>query len=203
MRRSPTVRCPFLIAIDSAESHPWTFGGMTADAKKDYCEYDVQHFWTSLGRYPHSYGDYSIVGLEREVAIERKGLEDVWGTVLGWETDFEKERQLAGRRERFEKELENLATLPAACVIVEADWNTVLSQMPSWGIKPESVNRKTFFRSIVSFQQRFHVSWNFMADRRMAEAFAFRWLERYWKKLPRDRRKELSQRYAALTEASA
>ena len=202
-RRNVRIACPFIVAIDSAETQPFTFGGMLADADKEFCEYEVRHAWISLGRYPNSYGDYSIIGLEREVAVERKSLDDVWGTVLGWETDFQKENQLASRRERFESELANLSTLPAACVVVEADWGTALNDMPEWGEKPAETNRKIFFRSIISFQQRFGVPWNFMGGRRMAEAFTFRWLERHWKKLPKERRNEIEGYYGSLAACSA
>lgn len=54
-------------------------------------------------------GDYSILGLEHAVAIERKSLPDLIACV-GIE------------RERFERELKRLAAYPVRSVIVEASW---------------------------------------------------------------------------------
>lgn len=54
-------------------------------------------------------GDYSIVGLEREIAIERKSLSDLLGCI-------------GGSRKRFEEELERLQSYMTRCVIVECSY---------------------------------------------------------------------------------
>jgi len=51
-------------------------------------------------------GDYSVVGLENTVAVERKSLDDFVSTVIH-------------SRERFRNELRKLAGYRAACVVVE------------------------------------------------------------------------------------
>lgn len=54
-------------------------------------------------------GDYSVRGLEHEVAIERKSLSDLLGCV--------------GRdRERFEKEIQRLLAYPTRGIVVESTW---------------------------------------------------------------------------------
>ena len=58
-------------------------------------------------------GDYSVEGLESVVAAERKSLADFTSTVMH---DFP----------RFAVELEKLAAMEAACVVVEADLDAVL-----------------------------------------------------------------------------
>ena len=58
-------------------------------------------------------GDYSVAGLENAVAVERKSLDDFVSTVIH-------------SRERFRKELRNLAAYRAACVVVEAGMLDVL-----------------------------------------------------------------------------
>ena len=58
-------------------------------------------------------GDYSVEGLEHEVAVERKTLDDFVSTVIH-------------SRERFRKELAKLANYRAACVVVEAGLIDVL-----------------------------------------------------------------------------
>lgn len=187
------ITCPFTVLIDTAESQPFTFQGLRCDADKLNLPLVVRTRWSNLGRHPHSLGDYAIAGLVGQCHVERKSLEDCHGTVLGWETDRNLERGTPGRRQRFEQELANLAEIPAGVVVVEATLEQCLQDMPEWGVKPRAENRKIFFRSIVSFQQRFRVPWMFCSSRRAAEVFAFRWLERFYKKLP----KKEQQRVAA------
>lgn len=54
-------------------------------------------------------GDYSVVGLERVVALERKSLGDLLGCI-------------GGARKRFEEEIERLQAYPVKCVIVECSF---------------------------------------------------------------------------------
>ena len=58
-------------------------------------------------------GDYSVVGLTGVVAVERKSLADFASTVIH---NFG----------RFAAELEKLSQLQAACIVVEADLDSVL-----------------------------------------------------------------------------
>jgi ERCC4-type nuclease len=58
-------------------------------------------------------GDYSVAGLESRVAVERKSLADFTHTVIH---DFA----------RFSVELDKLARMDAACIVVEADLDAVL-----------------------------------------------------------------------------
>lgn len=74
-------------------------------------------------------GDYSVEGLEDRVAVERKSLADFVHTVIH-------------DHERFGRELLLLSTYNAACVVVEADLDSVLRggrQDDLRGAKPESV----------------------------------------------------------------
>lgn len=78
-------------------------------------------------------GDYSVKGLEAVIAVERKSMPDLIGSV--------------GReRERFERELLRLRSYPVSAVIIEASWrelergdwrgkitpNHVLGSLTSW-----------------------------------------------------------------------
>lgn len=182
------VTCPFTVLIDTAEGQPFTFQGLRADADKGGLPLYVPTRYSSLGRAPHGLGDYSILGLFGRVAVERKSKEDAWGTILGWETDHQRDRNIPGRRQRFEKELENLSAIECGVVIVEASLDACLADMPEWGAKPRVENQKIFYRSIISFYQRFRVHWIWLPSRRDAEVTAFRWMERYWKKLPKKER---------------
>jgi hypothetical protein len=174
--------CPFTVKIDSQETTPFTFLNLQADADKDYRPLVVPIEWGSLGRHPHSKGDYSIVGMEDLIGVERKSMSDCWSTVLGWETSYEKEKELCGRRERFKKELENLSKLDAAMVVVEASLEACIVNMPAHGVKTVEENRKIFVRSVLSMMIDYHVPWLFCDSRRLAEAMTFRFLERFWRK---------------------
>ena len=57
-------------------------------------------------------GDYSVKGLERFVAIERKSLSDLLGCI-------------GGDRERFDKEVQRLLAYPTRAIIVESTWGDI------------------------------------------------------------------------------
>lgn len=174
---------PFTILIDTNEGTPWTFEGLRGDSKERYRPLVVSKEFKCLGRYPSSRGDYSIAGHTEMVAIERKSMVDAQGTILGWPSDYESGNSLDGRRERFECELANLDRIPFSIVIVEATLEACLENMPSYGVKSEDDNRKIFWRSVQSYQQRFpSVQWMFAHGVRFAEEYALWWFRRYWRK---------------------
>lgn len=169
------IACPFVVVIDSAEQQPYTFQNLRADADKKNRLLIVDIEWRCLQRYPNSLGDYSftsptICGIGR-CHVERKSMEDAHGTILGWD----------GRRERFERELENLSRLDAALVVVECSLETLCRQAPTHKQTAQQ-NSKTLHRSIIAFQQDYSVRWLFCDTRRLAEQTTFRFFERYWHK---------------------
>ncbi len=181
MNTEPVV-LPFTVLIDTAESQPFAFKGYRGDAKHNGRELVVPTRLCALGRYPNSLGDYSIDGMFGQVAIERKSLEDCQSTVLGWESDYEAKKGLAGRRERFEQELANLAACRWPAVIVEASLHDCLAMMPEYGQKSKETNAKIFFRSYLAYCQDYRVPWIFAGSRQMAEVAALRFLTRAWRK---------------------
>ncbi len=176
------IRNPFTILVDTAEGQPFTFTNFRADADRKYAPLVIETRSSNLGRHPDSLGDYTIDGCFGRVHVERKSMEDAWSTILGWETGYETSRGLQGRRDRFEKELENLSHIEAGLVVVEATIDQCLELMPSRGKKTIDENRKIFYRSRISFMQRFKVHWSWLSSRRAAEVETFRWLERFWEK---------------------
>jgi len=101
-------------------------------------------------------GDYSVEGLEDRIAVERKSLSDFVHTVIH-------------DHERFGRELSLLSRYDAACVVVEADLDTVLRNQRSddlRGAKPESVLGAALH---VSLQYRIPVFW--CGTRQAARAF--------------------------------
>lgn len=184
------VRAPFTVLVDTAEPehHCWRFRGIRADADRMDALFLVSTTRTPLGRHPNSLGDYSLAGGFGHVAIERKSKQDAWGTILGWQSGWEADRDLPGRRDRFEAELANLNEIDCSVVIVEATLGTLVVDAPQWGVKPGWLNGKIFVRSVLSYQQRFpRVQWLFCDTPEMAETLAFRWLYRYWEKNLKDK----------------
>jgi ERCC4-type nuclease len=57
-------------------------------------------------------GDYSVVGLETIIAVERKELSDLLGCV-------------GTERERFEREVLRLLAYPVRCLVVESTWSEI------------------------------------------------------------------------------
>lgn len=163
------VTCPFTVLIDAQEKHPFTFKGLQTDADQGNRPLIVPTEWRSLGP---GWGDYSIDGWEGHVHLERKSAEDAVGTILGW----------GERRERFERELEQLAGIDCAAVIVECTIGRLCQYAPARGRKTVQENAKILFRQVLAWQQDFRVPWLFCDGRRMAEVAAFRTLERFWKK---------------------
>jgi len=109
-------------------------------------------------------GDYSIVGMETRVVVERKSKEDAYGT-------------FGGGRERFVRELERMRQFESAMVVIEDDIRGCYFRPP-----PRSrFSPSSFINSIISWQVDFPtIHWMMLPGRAFAELFAFRFLERFW-----------------------
>jgi ERCC4-type nuclease len=149
--------CPFRIVVDSREQLPYGFSGLTGPAGEGLVVPTLVKGLPS--------GDYSIEGLEDRVAVERKSLDDLYGSVT-W------------GRERFEREIERLAELPGfACVVIEATWPEIVApaeHRPGWENRtdPRSVEG-----TIVAWSLRYpRVHWWPCGDRRGA----FSVLRKFW-----------------------
>jgi ERCC4-type nuclease len=98
------------IVIDTREGEPYSFDPRLAGAV----------------RRALAAGDYSLAGLEDQVAVERKTLDDFVSTVIH-------------RRRRFRQELRKLSRYRAACVVVEAELLDVLGKRYRSEARPEAV----------------------------------------------------------------
>lgn len=154
------VQCPFRIVVDSREQRPFAFNRLRTDAKQNRLPLRIETVVRGLPT-----GDYSIDGLESRIALERKALGDLFST-------------LGQSRSRFERELERLAALDFAAVVIEAEWSEILSASP-----PRSeLNPKTIIRSVMAWQVRWpRVHWWTVPGRDVAEHVTFRLLDRFWR----------------------
>lgn len=87
------------VVCDTREQAPWTFDGQRG---------------ITLSRAALPTGDYSLVGLESRVTIERKSIDDFTGTVLR-------------DRARFYRELERMRSFDVRCVIVETSVREIMA----------------------------------------------------------------------------
>lgn len=163
---SPPLFVPFpaTVLIDQREKLPYAFAGLRAD-KSDtggrpgliLVQSRVCHLET---------GDYTLGGYAERYAVERKSLEDLYGT-------------LGQHRDRFEHELCRLNLLPeGGDVVIEASVDDIAERPPEFS----RLLPKTVTRSIQAWRFRFrNVHWWTMPNRRYAEAWTFQLLRRVWK----------------------
>jgi ERCC4-type nuclease len=116
-------------------------------------------------------GDYSLVGYEDLIVIERKSREDLWQSI------FHARRNFVGRLERMQ-------SFAWSGIMVEASWDAMLVN-PSFA----HGNPKSLSRTIQSWLIKYpRTHWIMAPDRDWAEALAFRLLQRFWA----ERREEAS-----------
>lgn len=104
-------------------------------------------------------GDYSVRGLEQEIAVERKSLEDLLMCV--------------GReRERFERELRRMQSYEARLVVVEATWQ----QLGVGGWRSQITPRQV--QGSIMRWQTWRIPFHFAHSREDASRFVanFMWL---------------------------
>jgi ERCC4-type nuclease len=157
--------CPFTVLVDSREQAPYTFDAIPPRAANAGKRLIVKTEYRGLKA-----GDYSIDGCEDEIAVERKSLEDLYGT-------------LGGGRDRFEREFERLAKMQFAAVVIEADTREIWRPKefrPNWHSK---LNPRTVEGTIVSWSLDYPtIHWWPMGSRRAAELRTFAVLEMFWRK---------------------
>ncbi|MCP4507986.1 MAG: hypothetical protein GY826_16580, partial [Fuerstiella sp.] len=151
--------CPFTIIVDSNETFPFMFTSMTdSDGNIVNVPTVREPLWT-LGL-----ADYSIRGMEEDIQIERKSLEDLLGT-------------LSGRRENFEAEIARLDGLCSyAAIVCEAQWSDILHDTHEHGPRAKSVSR-TFLSWSIKYPR---VHWIMCAGREHAEIVTYQLLKKFW-----------------------
>jgi len=133
----------FIIAVDTREKYPYVF--------------------PQSQRKKLATGDYSIIGLEDKIAIERKTKEDAYSS-------------LGQGRARFERELERLSKFDYAAIVIEASLPDFL-QAPAFS----QMNPRAAANSIIAWSVKYRVCVFFAGDRQHGSALTRRLLEKYWK----------------------
>lgn len=108
-------------------------------------------------------GDYSIEGYENKIAVERKSITDLFGTV-------------GKGRQRFIRELERLSKLDYAALVVESDWYGIFRTPPI----RSKMSPKSIFGSLIAWSMRYNLHLHMCPNREFAEKATLRILERYF-----------------------
>ncbi len=133
----------FQIVIDTREQRPYSF----PDAIRGTL----------------STGDYSFVGGENLFAIERKSLQDAWGSI-------------AQGHDRFRREMERAKNLLAFQVVIEASPDEFLCPELEWRrIHPNSLRG-----TVYQWRKLYRVDWIFADNRQKAEKHTYNRLRRWW-----------------------
>ena len=149
MARAPKVQpAKPCIVIDTREQSPWTFDATRVDSVRGTL---------------HT-GDYSLLGFEGSVVVERKSLDDWVSTIIH-------------ERERFERELARMATFDFRCVIVEGSYADVRDHIYTSQAHPSSV-----FGLSVCLMVDYSVPVLYCHDRAIASRVAERILRRWFEK---------------------
>jgi DNA excision repair protein ERCC-4 len=135
------------VIIDSREQSPFAFQNE---------KYGVEKVVGTL-----TIGDYSLAGLEDNIAVERKSLPDL---VLC----------LGRERDRFERELQRGAALDAFCVVCESSWLDLAQGNYRSQLKPHSA-----CQSVAAFMARYRVPFLFAGSRAAAEYVCWSFLRQY------------------------
>lgn len=160
LSNTDAIASSFAIAIDNSEKTPWKFDDIASNEGSKPRPLIVPTVSKSLDT-----GDYSIVGFEQRITIERKSLGDLYGT-------------LGSGRDRFERELERMASFEVAMVVIEADLLDIMTRPPEHSRVPPSAIQG----SIIAYSQRFrNVKWWPLPNRDAAERWAFRQLDRFYR----------------------
>ena len=155
------VEAPFTVVVDTPEQRPWQFFGLTAGSRQSYAPLTVKTVRAAL---PH--GDYSILGHEHRVGIERKSLADLYAS-------------LTNDRARFLQRIEDAFEMRFFAVVIEASWK-MIANPAEHGVVSQA-NPRSIAGSILALQNRIAaVRWVTADTPLIAGNLCYRMLERYW-----------------------
>ena len=147
--KKPSIQ-NFTIIIDSREQRPYTFQNIKLEPPNTI----MQGLTT---------GDYSLVGLEDQICVERKSMIDLFGSV-------------GNGRARFEREMKRLSTFDYAALVIESDLSSIFVNPPG----RSKMNPKAVFRTLISWSVKYNVCVWPMWNREAAERVTYLILKKYY-----------------------
>lgn len=137
---------PYVIAVDTREQLPYPLLGFAFMRK-------------TLGA-----GDYSIVGYETRVAVERKSYDDCWGS-------------MSTGRARFERCVKRLAELDRAAIVIECS----LAQLATQPSRVQRVLPASVVGGLISWSCQYQLPIWLCDTREQAERVTVRFLDAWWR----------------------
>ena len=168
---------PFTVLIDNREGAPFSFRGIVREGHPLIVPirrvYLPTGDYSACGEVVGPDGRVRTIDLRDRVVIERKSLEDLFGSLAGKE---------GKRRERFAAEHERMRDMIAfggfAHVVIEASRDDARNRPPGFGAHPHSV-----LSCSVSWPRRYGVPWHWDGSRNEAEQHAYELLADAWRQL--------------------
>lgn len=154
----------FIIKIDQREKKPW-FLLLAPKIKIRYAR--------------NTTADYTIEGGEQEIAIERKTLVDILGTL-----SLAKDDAGNRKRDRFEKEIKRMQGIRQTFIVVEAPLERVLQT--GLAIKGQ-ISKILLLRAIIRLKMKYpQTRWYFATNREQAEMIGFILLWRAYQRINKE-----------------
>jgi len=111
-------------------------------------------------------GDYSVVGMEQTVAMERKSFSDVIQSLTSW-------------RARFIRECERMALLPYKCILIEATYEDLKSPYRQLGQLYTDAHPNGIVGSLDAIEARYGIPIIYTSqNRQLAQEKAASWLSK-------------------------
>lgn len=137
----------FTVAIDTREQLPYTFLNTIKTKRKTL-----------------KTGDYSIIGHEQNISIERKSKADIY-------------QSIGKGRKRFEREIKRLSCYDLGGILIEASVKDLLKTPPYTIMNPKSV-----INTLISWRIKYDVDIFFVSENRLyCEAFLLNLFKFYLK----------------------
>lgn len=145
------------LVIDTREQDPWDFGATVPTVRAGL-----------------ETGDYSLLGSEQDFAIERKSISDAFGTIVR-------------ERDRFEREIQRMARMKFAAILVEATVADILAYDSPESTDITEAQRKsrpaTVLHSLLSWHVTYGVPTYFVgADRAVCARVVLRLAQKFAEK---------------------
>lgn len=146
---------PFTIMVDTREQLPYSFTNIEAGGKRLIVPTESGTLHT---------GDYSIKEFDNCVAIERKSVNDFYGSI----TD---------ERARLEAEFERMEAMVFSAIVVEGRLESVLDPfLHGRKVTPQAVRA-----TIGAWSVRYRTRWFFLTSRNQGELMTFELLKQFYR----------------------
>lgn len=153
-----------VIHVDTREQYPYDFECMRASAVEPFT---VERMTLVTGDYCVG---WPVPHLKQNMIVERKSLQDLYGT-------------LGSGRKRFEREFERMQSYGYAALAIEAGWDLIAQPNLMLHHKTQ-LNPKSVIATLHAWSQRYGVHiWTF-PNRAWSERLVFRALERWYRDMP-------------------